>query len=148
MLLTRDSSAVNFIRAWEPGRVRIADRWVAGNVLVGNDAIIESWTANAADRLTIADLEPALALQPTIIVLGTGVERWLPDVELMAAVAARSVGLEIMNTPAACRTFNVLLQEQRRVVAALFNHSVPVLRFRLNRNRATLRSTGSVQPKP
>ena len=39
----------------------------------------------------------------------------------MAAVAARSVGLEIMNTPAACRTFNVLLQEQRRVVAALFN---------------------------
>jgi uncharacterized protein len=121
MLLTRDSSAVNFIRAWEPGRVRIADRWVAGNVLVGNDAIIESWTPNAAARLTIADLEPALALQPTIIVLGTGVERLLPDVELMAAVAARSVGLEIMNTPAACRTFNVLLQEQRRVVAALFN---------------------------
>ncbi len=51
--------------------------------------------------------------------LGTGTERLLPDVELMAAVAARSVGLEIMNTPAACRTFNVLLQEQRRVVAAL-----------------------------
>ena len=121
MQLTRDSSAVNFIRAWEPGRVRVADRWVAGNVIVGNEAIIESWTTNAAGRLTIADLEPALALQPTIIVLGTGTERLLPDVELMAEVAARSVGLEIMNTPAACRTFNVLLQEQRRVVAALFN---------------------------
>jgi uncharacterized protein len=121
MQLTRDSSAVNFIRAWEPGRVRVADRWVAGNVIVGSDEIIESWTTNAADRLTIVDLEPALALQPTIIVLGTGTERLLPDVELMAAVAARSVGLEIMNTPAACRTFNVLLQEQRRVVAALFN---------------------------
>jgi uncharacterized protein len=121
MLLTRDGSAVNFIRSWEPGRVRVADRWVAGNVLVGNDAIIEGWTRNAAALLTVADLEPALALQPTIIVLGTGVERLLPDVELMAAVAARSVGLEIMNTPAACRTFNVLLQEQRRVVAALFN---------------------------
>ena len=121
MLLTRDGSAVNFIRSWEPGRVRIADRWVTGNVLVGNDAIIEGWTTNAAARLTIADLEPALALQPTIIVLGTGVERLLPDVELMAAVAARSVGLEFMNTPAACRTFNVLLQEKRRVVAALFN---------------------------
>jgi uncharacterized protein len=121
MLLTRDGSEVNFIRSWEPGRVRIADRWVAGNVLVGNDAIIEAWTTNAAARLTIADLEPALALQPTIIVLGTGTERLLPDVELMAQVAARSVGLEIMNTPAACRTFNVLLQEQRRVVAALFN---------------------------
>jgi uncharacterized protein len=121
MQLTRDSSAVNFIRAWEPGRVRVADRWVAGNVIVGSDEIIESWTTNAADRLTIVDLEPALALQPTIIVLGTGTEHLLPDVELMAAGAARSVGLEIMNTPAACRTFNVLLQEQRRVVAALLN---------------------------
>ena len=121
MQLTRDSSAVNFIRAWEPGRVRIADRWVAGNVIVGDDAIIEAWTARAASSLTVADLEPALALSPTIIVLGTGADGLLPDVELMAAVAARSVGLEIMNTPAACRTFNVLLQEQRRVVAALFN---------------------------
>jgi uncharacterized protein len=121
MQLSRDSSAVNFIRAWEPGRVRVADRWVAGNVIVANDAIIESWTPQAAAELTIVDLEPALALQPTIIVLGTGTQQLLPDVELMAAVAARSVGLEIMNTPAACRTFNVLLQEQRRVVAALFN---------------------------
>jgi uncharacterized protein len=121
MQLTRDSSADHFIRAWEPRRLRIADRWLTGNVLIGNDRIVEAWTTVAPDRLTIAELEPALALQPTIIVLGTGTERLLPDVELMADVAARGVGLEIMNTPAACRTFNVLLQEHRRVVAALFN---------------------------
>ena len=121
MQLTRDNTAVNFIRAYEPGRVRIADRWVAGNVIVGADRIIEAWTATPPHELTIADLEPALALEPTIIVLGTGTERLLPNVELMADVAARSVGLEIMSTPAACRTFNVLLSEQRRVVAALFN---------------------------
>ena len=121
MQLTRDNTAVNFIRAYEPGRVRIADRWVAGNVIVGADRIIEAWTATPPHELTIADLEPALALEPTIIVLGTGTERLLPNVELMADVAARSVGLEIMSTPAACRTFDVLLQEQRRVVAALFN---------------------------
>jgi uncharacterized protein len=121
MQLTRDNSALNFIRAWEQGRLRVAERWLAGNVIVGSSAIIEGWTTIEPHRLTIADLEPALALEPTIIVLGTGVERLLPDVELMAAAAERSVGLEIMNTPAACRTFNVLLQEQRRVVAALFN---------------------------
>jgi uncharacterized protein len=121
MQLTRDNSAIHFIRAWEPGRLRVADRWITGNVLVGNDRIVEGWTTVAPHRLTIAELEPALALQPTIIVLGTGAEHLLPDVELMAEVAARSVGLEIMSTPAACRTFNVLLQEQRRVVAALFN---------------------------
>ena len=121
MQLTRDTGAVHFIRAWEPGRVRIAERWIAGNIIVGTDAIIEDWTTARPDALTIVDLEAALALEPTIIVLGTGTERLLPDVELMAAAAARSVGLEIMSTPAACRTFNVLLQEQRRVVAALFN---------------------------
>ncbi|HEX7235887.1 MAG TPA: MTH938/NDUFAF3 family protein [Gammaproteobacteria bacterium] len=121
MQLTLESGSVHFIRAWEPGRVRVAERWIAGNVIVGPDKIVEAWTSTAPDRITIADLEPALALEPTIIVLGTGTERLLPDVELMADVAARSVGLEIMGTRAACRTFNVLLGEQRRVVAALFN---------------------------
>jgi uncharacterized protein len=121
MQLTRDNSANHFIRAWEPGRLRVADRWISGNVLIGNDRIVEGWTAIEPHRLTLAELEPALALQPTIIVLGTGTEQLLPDVELMAEVAARAVGIEIMSTPAACRTFNVLLQEQRRVVAALFN---------------------------
>ena len=121
MQLNRDSSAIHFIRAWEPGRVRVAERWIAGNVIVGTDRIVEAWTTARPHALTVADLEPALSLEPTIVVLGTGTEKLLPDVELMAALAARSVGLEIMNTPAACRTFNVLLQEQRRVVAALIN---------------------------
>lgn len=122
MQLTRDNTAVNLIRAWEPGRVRVADRWLEGNVIIGGADIILEWTSVEPGRLTIAELEPALALQPTILVLGTGTQQLLPDVELMAAVAERAVGLEIMNTPAACRTFNVLLQEQRRVVAALFNN--------------------------
>jgi uncharacterized protein len=121
MQLSRDSDALHFIRAWEPGRVRIANRWIGGNVIVAAEQIIEGWTAAEPGALALSDLTPALALTPTILLVGTGTERTLPDVELMAALAARSVGLEIMSTPAACRTFNVLLQEQRRVVAALFN---------------------------
>ena len=121
MQLSRDNAAAHLIRAWEPGRIRIAERWITGNVIIGAEHIIEGWTATTADALTLDDLAPALALEPTIVLLGTGTGRFLPDVELMAALAARSVGLEIMNTPAACRTFNVLLQEQRRVVVALFN---------------------------
>ena len=121
MQLSRDIGAVNFIRAWEPGRVRVADRWVGGNLIVSTDRIVEGWTTIAPEALTVADLAPALELEPVIIVVGTGTEQLLPDVELMAALGERSVGLEIMSTPAACRTFNVLLQEQRRVVAALFN---------------------------
>lgn len=119
MQITRDTSAIHFIRAWEPGRLRIAERWLTGHVIVAAERIIEQWAPADPLAVTIADLEPALALEPTIVLLGTGSELRLPDVELMAALAARSVGLEIMSTPAACRTFNVLLQEERRVVAAL-----------------------------
>ena len=121
MQLTRDSSTQHLIRAWEPGRVRIADRWIAGHVVVSADRILEGWTNAAPNTLTLEDLAPALELAPTILLLGTGTDRFLPDVELMGALAQRHVGLEIMSTPAACRTFNVLLQEQRRVVAALIN---------------------------
>ncbi len=121
MQLTRDITALNLIRAWEPGRVRVAERWLAGNLIIGPEHIIEDWRVTAPHSLTIHDLEPALALAPTIMIVGTGTEPVLPDPDLMAALAARSIGLEVMGTPAACRTFNVLVQEQRRVVAALFN---------------------------
>jgi uncharacterized protein len=68
---------------------------------------------------TASDLEPAFALAPEIIILGTGHGACAPNLELMQSLAAKSIGLEIMNTPAACRTYNVLVHEQRRVVAAL-----------------------------
>ncbi len=121
MQLTRESGTQHIIRAWEPGRVRIAERWIAGNVIVSAEQIVEGWTTATPAALTIEDLAPALAFAPTILLLGTGTDRFLPDVELMAALAEQRVGLEIMSTPAACRTFNVLLQEQRRVVVALLN---------------------------
>src|SRR3954471_3519294 len=121
MQLTRDSGTQHIIRAWEPGRVRIAERWLTGNVIVSAEQIIEGWTTVAPNALTVEHLAPVLALAPTIVLLGAGTGEFLPDIELMAALAERRVGLEIMSTPAACRTFNVLLQERRRVVAALFN---------------------------
>ena len=79
MQLTRDNSAIHFIRAWEPGRVRVADRWLSGQ---------RSSSARPDHRrmddgtirtdLTVAELEPALELHPTIIVLGTGAEACCP----------------------------------------------------------------------
>jgi uncharacterized protein len=121
MQLTRDSAAQHLIRAWEPGRIRIAERWVTGHVIVSAERIVEGWTTAAPAALTVDDLAPALNLAPTIVLLGTGARHHLPDVDLMAELADRAIGLEIMTTPAACRTFNVLLQEGRRVVAALLN---------------------------
>jgi uncharacterized protein len=119
--LTRETAPANLIRAYEPGRIRVADRWLPGHLIVAPDRIIENWDVAAPGGLTLADLEPALALQPQIVLLGTGTALEWPEADLMAELAARSIGLEIMSTPAACRTFNVLVHEQRRVVAALLN---------------------------
>jgi uncharacterized protein len=119
--LTRESSAANLIRAWEAGRVLIGERWLSGNFIVSAEKILDDWSAADPLALSLDDLALAIELQPEIILIGTGSVMVLPDVDLVAALAERAIGLEIMTTPAACRTYNVLVHEQRRVVAALFN---------------------------
>jgi uncharacterized protein len=119
--LNRETTPAHVIRSWERGRVRIGERWVEGHVILTADRIIEGWAAPDPGSLRYAHLAPAIELRPEIILLGTGEERLLPDVELMADLAAERIGLEIMTTPAACRTFNVLVNEQRRVAAVLLN---------------------------
>ena len=121
MQLTRDIAAANLIHAYEPGRVQIAERWLRGNLIVAPEHLLEDWQAAAPADVTLADLEPALELQPEILILGTGGTLVWPEADLMSDLAARGIGLEIMSTPAACRTFNVLVHERRRVVAALLN---------------------------
>jgi uncharacterized protein len=118
---TRETTEANLIRAWEPGRVRIGERWLAGHLIVSPERVIEAWNVSDPTQLVVADLQPAIDLAPTIVLLGTGNGVLLPDIALMDALAERAIGLEIMGTPAACRTYNVLVHEQRRVVAALFN---------------------------
>lgn len=121
MEIARENPQANVVRAWERGRLRIGATWYEGHVIIAPDRVIADWDVASPQEVGRGALEPAVALAPEIILLGTGPDVLLPDVELMSALAAESIGLEIMTTPAACRTFNVLLNEQRRVVAALFN---------------------------
>jgi uncharacterized protein len=119
MQVTRETTALNVVSAWDRGRLRIGDEWITGNVILAADTLIADWTPADATQVAVTDLEPAFALAPEIIILGTGHGACAPNLELMQSLAAKSIGLEIMNTPAACRTYNVLVHEQRRVVAAL-----------------------------
>jgi uncharacterized protein len=119
MQITLEQSANNLIRAWEPGRVRIGEQWLAGNLIVTAEAIVSDWLLIDNARISLEDLAPALELKPELIVVGAGTLGQIPDVDLMAELAALGIGLEYMQTPAACRTFNVLVHEGRRVAAAL-----------------------------
>lgn len=120
MKLTLETSAANLITAWEPGAVRVGEDWLRGHLILSSQHIIRDWAVTAPEALKAHDLKPAIDLGPEIILLGTGDRMVVPDVELMAELASLGVGLEIMDTPAACRTYNVLIHEFRDVVAALF----------------------------
>ena len=77
------------------------------------------WSAPEPAALTLDDLAPALALQPEILLLGTGNRLVFPDGQIHARILALGIGFEVMDSGAACRTYNILMSEQRRVVAAL-----------------------------
>ena len=70
--------------------------------------------------LSAADLEPLFALHPEVVLLGTGAKQVFPASDVRQAFAARRIGLEVMDLGAACRTYNILVQEERRVAAVLF----------------------------
>lgn len=109
----------NLIRAYAQGTVHVGSRALARSCIVSAERIIEHWTPQDAARLTPEDFEPVLELQPEIVILGTGRVQRFPPAAVRGALARRRVGLEVMDMGAACRTYNLLLQDQRRVVAAL-----------------------------
>ena len=107
------------IRAYAPGRINVSDTLLTKSFVVAADRIIEDWPPQRFEDLSAANLEAALALEPEILIIGTGAaQRFLPG-ELMGALSRRGMGVEVMDTAAACRTYNVLLSEDRKVVAAI-----------------------------
>jgi uncharacterized protein len=108
------------IDAYGNGGFRFAGMSHRGSLLCLPDGM-RAWPALTIDDLTLATLAPMLAkLQlPQFLLLGTGRTQVFPALEVRAAFATRHVGLEIMDTGAAARTWNVLLAEQRPVNAAL-----------------------------
>jgi uncharacterized protein len=110
----------NLIRGYSDTEVRIGGHSVRGSCIVTADTLITEWEPQRFAELAAAHLEAVLALAPELVVLGTGPTQCFPSAEIRGLLAARGVGLEAMALGAACRTFNVLVQEERRVAAGLF----------------------------
>lgn len=108
----------NFIRGYEAGAIRIGEQNIRHNCLITVDSV-SNWNVNSVEELSVADMQPLIALKPEIVVLGTGMRQRFPPAEVRATMLAQRIGFEVMDLGAACRTFNVLLSEDRRVVAAL-----------------------------
>jgi len=106
------------LRAADGRSAKVNDKVLASSFLLTPDQLVEHWPVADAAELTVADLEPVLALNPALIVLGTGERQVFPSAAVMAACLSRGIGLEVMNNPAAARTFNILAGEGRKVAAA------------------------------
>lgn len=121
MEFTREVTDALTIHSFEPGRIRIGETWHSGNLIIARDRIIAPWQIPNAADITTATLAQALELDPEILLIGTGTQYQMADMHLISGLAAHGVGAEIMDTAAACRTYNVLVHERRAVVAALYN---------------------------
>ena len=109
----------NFIRSFSAEGIRVVDTLYRGSLVLSAEALRDDWRVESLSELTVEDLEPVFELNPEVVLLGTGARQAFPSPEIMMAFYSRGIGLESMTTEAACRTFNVLVSEDRNVVAAL-----------------------------
>jgi uncharacterized protein len=114
------SSRVNLIRGYSPQEIRIGNQRLSASCIVTADTLITQWEPASFADLEPGHLEAILALKPELVLLGTGPTQRFPPAAIRAAFTSGGVGLEVMDLGAACRTFNILVQEERRVAAALF----------------------------
>jgi len=112
--------SAHLIRGYSPTEIRIGERSVRGSCIVTAQELLTDWGPATFAQLRPAHLETLIALAPELVILGSGMTQQFAPAPLRQGLAARGIGLEVMQLGAACRTFNVLIQEERRVAAALF----------------------------
>ena len=119
MKFTRDDLTAITVRHVEPGAIRVGDQLITRNIVLTPDAVLDDLSLHEFDKLSERDLEPLLHDKPDMLILGSGWRSMLPPRDLVFALARRGIAVEIMDTPAACRTFNILVAEGRRPTAIL-----------------------------
>ena len=128
----RDFTAYT-IRSCSPGEIGItlpavleADKpqpvevkTLSRSFVISPKALVEEWTPASLDELLAEHFETLLALEPEVVILGTGERLDFPEAALLAEFTQRQIGVEVMDTAAACRTYNILMNEGRQVVAGI-----------------------------
>ncbi len=107
-----------FVRRAGAGEVVVMDRSFNASIILTREQVIDDWGVTDIDALTPAQVEPILALEPDVVLLGTGARQHFPTQAVLAAFLERGVGVEAMDNAAAARTWDILAGEGRNVVAA------------------------------
>ncbi len=119
MKFARENQSALTVRRVEPGAIRIGEETVTQNVILFRDRISTGWSTGGTVRLSESHIAELIDEQPEVIIFGSGWTPAIPPRELVFALARKGIGFESMDTPAACRTFNILVGEDRDVAAVL-----------------------------
>ncbi len=114
-----DSSGLNLIRPRGFGEFLVNDVLYTQSIIVTADNVITDWRAESVADLTVDDFRMLAELDAEILILGTGRTLIFPDHRLFEPLVQQRCGYEVMNSRSACTTFNLLLGDDRKVVAAL-----------------------------
>ena len=108
-----------YIRAYNQESIQIGDQSYRQPLLISTDQLNATWTDKALADLDYSDFASAEALKPDILLFGSGKNLVFPNFDIIRSLRSNGISLEVMDTAAACRTFNVLRSEDRHVVAIL-----------------------------
>ena len=109
----------NAFTGYGEGYVEVNRARVHASLLVSPERVVTDWPADSIEALTADHLAAIVEMHPEIVLLGTGAAFRFPEPAKLAPLYNAGIGVEVMDTPAACRTYNILMGEGRNVVAAL-----------------------------
>ena len=117
-------SGANTITGYGDGYVEINKTPYAHAVVLSSDGAISEWSAQSFENLEAHHFSQLIDLKPELILIGTGKRQRFPKPELLKALISAKIGFEIMDSQAACRTYNILVGEGRKVLLALIVESI------------------------
>lgn len=111
-----DTLAIN---AYGPGWIAVNGQRMEHSLIVGSQGRLEDWNCSGVESLSEEHFERLAEDQPELVVFGSGSRLRFVSPALLRGLIAKGIGVETMDTMAACRTYNILAGEGRKVVAAL-----------------------------
>ena len=112
-------SGANTITGYGDGYIAINQIPYSHAVLLSSDGEILKWSVKSFDELSAADFGQMVTLKPELVIIGTGKRQRFPKPELLKTLIEAKIGFEVMDSQAACRTYNILVGEGRQVLLAL-----------------------------
>jgi len=120
MKFTRDTDAKGYmITAYDRSGIAVNGRRFEHSLILSASTLVEDWGPETISRLNDDHIRQLGGLEPELVILGTGNKLVFPAIDIYASLIQQNIGIEFMDTGAACRTYNVLMGEGRNVVAGI-----------------------------